>query len=283
MALRGLAVASKQTVLPAILAALLLVLALTAYFAPLSERALTVTTTLTTPVTETQTLITTIHSASLVRETSTLTITATTESLETIIDKGYRVLPTGSEFSYQRISGLKKGDRIKVSVTYPYKTWVKLVDPQGKNIIDTYFDKELAELVEVEHDGVHTLWVEPFFSPGIEILRVKVEIARTASVTQITETILERQLEARETRTSLAKSTQTRTEISKYFTYEKAPLASRNMLITVLIILAIITLLVGLALGKVRKPKRVVYCVNCGASLSPQDRFCPECGASQKT
>ena len=271
--------------LPVTIFVLLVLSGIAVYSVPLSEKTQVITWTVTTEFVEPKTVQTTGYITSTIKELSTITSQTVSERVETILDKGYRAVPTGNEFSYYPIKGLELGDRINVSVSYPYKTWVKLVNPDGQSVIDVIYEGgDLTESTEVDREGVYTLWVDTLFSPGIKILRVKIEIIHSTSHTQIVSQTIEKEEVLPQPKTIVTSSTQTQTSTSYQLTTTRTPLPSREILSPLLIIIGLIIMITGLFYGRTKvQPREIVYCINCRAPLSPEDKYCEKCGASQRT
>ncbi|WP_455367279.1 hypothetical protein [[Eubacterium] cellulosolvens] len=277
--------AVKKMFLPVTIFFLLLLLGLTIYSVPLSEKTEVITWTVTTEFVEPKTIQTTSYITSTVKEFSTFTSQTVSERVETVLDRGYRAIPTGNEFSYYPIKGLELGDKINVSVSYPYKTWVKLVNPDGQSVIDVIYEGgDLTESIEVDPEGVYTLWVDTLFSPGIAILRVKIEIIHSISHTQIASHTIEKEEILPKPETIVIRSTQTQTSTSYQLTTTRTTLPSREILSPLLIIIGLIIMVAGLFYGRTKVRTRAkVYCINCRAPLSPENKYCERCGASQGT
>ncbi len=276
--------AVKMVFLPVTIFVLLVLLGIAVYSVPLSEKTKVITWTVTTEFVEPKTVQTTGYITSTVREFSTFTSQTVSERVETVLDKGYRAIPTGNEFSYYPIKNLELGNKINISVSYPYKTWVKLVNPDGQSVIDVVYEGgDLTESTEVDREGVYTLWVDTLFSPGIAILRVKIEIIHSTSHSQIISQTFEKEEILPQPKTIVTSSTQTQTSTSYQLTTTRTNLPYREILSPLLIIIGIITMIAGLFYGRPKaQPGAIVYCINCRAPLHLEDKYCEKCGARQR-
>jgi len=258
-------------------------LAAAVYFVPLSERPLTFVSTATSQSVGTRTLFSTEHVTSTVWEVSPVTISTFLDGETTVLDKGYRVGIAGDEFDYFPIKDLRTGDRINVEVQYPYKIWVKLVDPKGRSVIDEFFDGgDFRKSATVEVEGKYTLWVETLVAPGLGVIKVKVTVARPIPTLYVTTNTIEKKQVIPQTQKIVSAFTQTATVESRHTTSTKAPLESRIVLTPALIIVGLATLVAAALAGRrTTRPLEAVYCINCGNPLSPRDKYCEKCGAAQ--